>query len=112
MASGTKTESCTLSFTGSSTTPAPVSVADTIAAKGLPLRQFVLPRLDEAALGALLQHFLLETILAGDLMGVSPFAFKMIVGAVILVAITLSGSGVGNLLAGAMGRDKRRAVAT
>jgi simple sugar transport system permease protein len=36
----------------------------------------------------------------------------MIVGAVILVAITLSGSGVGNLLAGAMGRGKRRAVAT
>ncbi len=49
------------------------ATADTIAARGLPLRQFVLPRLDEAALGALLQHFLLETILAGDLMGVSPF---------------------------------------
>ena len=47
-----------------------------------------------------------------NLLGVSPYAFKMIVGAVILVAITLSGSGMSDLLAGAMGRDKRRAVAT
>jgi glucose-6-phosphate isomerase len=49
------------------------ATADTLAARGLPLRQFVLPRLDETALGALLQHFMLETILAGDLLGVSPF---------------------------------------
>ena len=42
-----------------------------------------------------------------NLLGVSPYAFKMIVGAVILVAITLSGSGMSNLLAGAMGRDKK-----
>lgn len=38
-----------------------------------PLREIVLPRLDEAALGALLQHFLLETLLAADLLGISPF---------------------------------------
>ncbi len=49
------------------------ATADTIAAAGLPLRRFLLPRLDETALGALLQHFLLETILAGDLLGISPF---------------------------------------
>jgi simple sugar transport system permease protein len=47
-----------------------------------------------------------------NLLGVSPYAFKMIVGAVILVAITLSGSGVSDLLAGVMGRDKRRTAAT
>ncbi|KQV44103.1 MULTISPECIES: ABC transporter permease [unclassified Rhizobium] len=33
-----------------------------------------------------------------NLMGVSPFAFKMIVGAIILVAITLSSARLGNLL--------------
>jgi len=38
-----------------------------------PLREIVLPRLDEESLGALLQHFLLETLLAADLLGISPF---------------------------------------
>ncbi|MBY5403833.1 MAG: ABC transporter permease [Rhizobium sp.] len=33
-----------------------------------------------------------------NLMGVSPFAFKMIVGAIILVAITLSSARIGNLV--------------
>ena len=64
-------------------------------------------------LGAILGVALVAITQNGlNLLGVSPYAFNMIVGAVILVAITLSGSGVGNLLAGAMGRDKRRAVAT
>lgn len=49
------------------------ATADTLVDRKLPLRQFLLPRLDEAALGALLQHFMLETILAGDLLGVLPF---------------------------------------
>lgn len=33
-----------------------------------------------------------------NLMGVSPFAFKMIIGAVILIAITISNTGIENLL--------------
>jgi len=49
------------------------ATADTLRAAGLPLREFLLPRLDERALGALLQHFLVETLLAGSLLGVSPF---------------------------------------
>ena len=49
------------------------ATAASLAAKDLPVRQFLLPRLDETMLGALLQHFMLETILAGDLLGVSPF---------------------------------------
>ena len=33
-----------------------------------------------------------------NLLGISPYAFKMIVGAIILVAITLSSEGVGKLI--------------
>lgn len=49
------------------------ATGDTIKARGLPLREFVLPTVDERALGALFQHFILETILAAGLMGISPF---------------------------------------
>jgi glucose-6-phosphate isomerase len=38
-----------------------------------PLREIVLPRLDAASLGALLQHFMRETLLAAALLGISPF---------------------------------------
>src|SRR5262245_63846165 len=40
---------------------------------GRPVRSFELPRLDEASLGALMMHLMLETILAGRLLGVDPF---------------------------------------
>jgi glucose-6-phosphate isomerase len=40
---------------------------------GRPVRTFDLARLDEASLGALMMHMMLETILAADLMGVDPF---------------------------------------
>lgn len=40
---------------------------------GRPVRIFDLPDLDEEVLGALLMHFMLETILAGWLFGVDPF---------------------------------------
>ena len=42
-----------------------------------------------------------------NLLGVSPYAFKMIVGAVILVAISLSNAPLGQILAGL--RQRRRA---
>ena len=38
-----------------------------------PVRTFDLPRLDERALGALMMHFMIETILAADLLSVDPF---------------------------------------
>ncbi|RFB79041.1 ABC transporter permease [Methylovirgula sp. 4M-Z18] len=44
-----------------------------------------------------------------NLLGISPYAFKMIVGAIILVAITLSSQGVGQLLS-AWRRPKQRRV--
>lgn len=40
---------------------------------GRPVRLFDIDRLDERTLGALLMHFMLETILAGRLLGVDPF---------------------------------------
>ncbi len=40
---------------------------------GRPVRVFDLPRLDERALGALMMHLMLETILAARLWGVDPF---------------------------------------
>ncbi len=37
------------------------------------MRAFDLARLDERAVGALMMHFMLETILAARLLGVDPF---------------------------------------
>ena len=40
---------------------------------GRPVRNIVIPKLDERAMGALMMHFMLETILAGLLLGLDPF---------------------------------------
>ncbi|MCL4768542.1 MAG: glucose-6-phosphate isomerase [Hyphomicrobiaceae bacterium] len=48
-------------------------VPEALAHAGRPVRTFDLDRLDERTLGALLMHFMLETILAGRLFGVDPF---------------------------------------
>ncbi len=48
-------------------------VPESLTRAGRPVRTFDLGRLDERALGALLMHFMLETILAGYLLGVDPF---------------------------------------
>ena len=44
-----------------------------LAKAGRPVRTFDLATLDERALGALMMHMMLETILAADLLGVDPF---------------------------------------
>ena len=49
------------------------ATADSLASGGLPLRRIELDGLDERALGGLLMHFMLETIIAAGLMGVDPF---------------------------------------
>lgn len=49
------------------------ATADTLARNGRPTRRLHVPRLDEAAFGALLMHFMLETILAGYALGIDPF---------------------------------------
>ncbi len=49
------------------------ATAETLARRGRPVRVIALERLDERSLGALLMHFMLETIIMGGLMGVDPF---------------------------------------
>jgi simple sugar transport system permease protein len=59
-------------------------------------------------LGCILGVFLISITQNGlNLLGISPYAFKMIVGAVILVAITLSNAPLGKILASL--RERRRA---
>jgi glucose-6-phosphate isomerase len=48
-------------------------VPQALAQAGRPVRTFDVPRLDEHAMGALLMHFMLETVLAARLWGVDPF---------------------------------------
>jgi len=49
------------------------ATAETLARNGRPVRRLVLGRVDEATLGAVMMHFMLETILAADLLGVNAF---------------------------------------
>lgn len=49
------------------------ATADTLAKHGLPLREIRLKTLDAFALGALLMHFMLETIFGGELFGVNTY---------------------------------------
>jgi glucose-6-phosphate isomerase len=49
------------------------ATATSLVRNGRPTRRFELERLDEQALGALLMHFMLETIIAADLLGVDAF---------------------------------------
>ena len=47
--------------------------AETLSRNKRPVRQIRVPTIDEYSLGALMMHFMLETILMGRLMGVDPF---------------------------------------
>jgi glucose-6-phosphate isomerase len=49
------------------------AVPEALVRAGRPVRVFDIERIDEAAVGALLMHFMLETILAGRLLGIDPF---------------------------------------
>src|SRR6185437_1091191 len=49
------------------------AVPEALGRAGRPVRTIDLAKLDEKALGALLMHFMIETILAGRLLGVDPF---------------------------------------
>lgn len=49
------------------------ATAETLMNNGLPVRRLQVETLDAKSLGALLMHFMLETILTGRLMGVDPF---------------------------------------
>ena len=49
------------------------ATAETLAKNGCQVRTIHIDKLDEAALGELLMHFMLETIIAAHLLGVDPF---------------------------------------
>ena len=49
------------------------AIPEALIAAERPVRTIDLERLDERSLGALMMHFMLETILAGHLLGVDPF---------------------------------------
>jgi len=49
------------------------ATAETLAKNGCPVRSFHVETLDEAALGELMMHFMLETIIAAHLMGIDAF---------------------------------------
>jgi glucose-6-phosphate isomerase len=50
------------------------ATAQTLAARGRPVRRISLTQpLDEHGLGALMMHFILETLIAGRMWGVDPF---------------------------------------
>jgi len=49
------------------------ATAETLVAKGRPVRVMRLANIDERTMGALMMHFMLETIIAAHLLGVDPF---------------------------------------
>jgi glucose-6-phosphate isomerase len=49
------------------------ATAETLAKNGCPVRTIHIEKLDEASLGELLMHLMLETIIAARLLGVDPF---------------------------------------
>jgi glucose-6-phosphate isomerase len=49
------------------------ATAETLVAKGRPVRVMRIASVDERAMGALMMHFMLETIIAAHLFGVDPF---------------------------------------
>jgi len=49
------------------------ATAESLARRGRPVRLMTLSKLDEFALGALLMHFMLETVIAAELFAVDPF---------------------------------------
>src|SRR3546814_1833729 len=49
------------------------ATAETLARRGRPVRVMRIAPLDERVMGALMMHFMLETIVASHLLGVDPF---------------------------------------
>lgn len=49
------------------------ATAETLHKNGRPVRRMHVPKVDERSMGALMMHFMLETMLMGKLMGVDPF---------------------------------------
>ncbi len=67
------------------------AIPEALIAAGRPVRTFDIERLDERALGALMMHFMLETILSGALLGVDPFDQPAVESGKIITRRYLSG---------------------
>ena len=71
------------------------AIPEALIAAGRPVRTIDLERLDEASLGALMMHFMLETILAAHLLGVDPFDQPAVESGKILTRRYLAGEQTG-----------------
>jgi glucose-6-phosphate isomerase len=71
------------------------AIPEALIAAGRPVRSIDLDTLDERALGALMMHFMLETILAGHLLGVDPFDQPAVESGKVLTRRYLSGEQTG-----------------
>jgi glucose-6-phosphate isomerase len=69
------------------------AIPEALIQAGRPVRTIDLEVLDERTLGALLMHFMLETILAADLLGVDPFDQPAVESGKILTRRYLAGEG-------------------
>ena len=69
------------------------ATAETLARNGCPVRTLHLEKLDETSLGALLMHFMLETIIAAHLLGVDPFDQPAVEEGKVLAKKYLAGGG-------------------
>jgi glucose-6-phosphate isomerase len=67
------------------------ATAETLARNGCPVRTIHIDRLDEASLGELLMQFMLETIIAADLLGVDAFDQPAVVEGKVLAKQYLAG---------------------
>ncbi len=66
---------------------------ETLAKNGCPVRSIHIEELDEASLGELLMHFMLETIIAAHLLGVDPFDQPAVEEGKVLAKKYLTGGG-------------------
>jgi glucose-6-phosphate isomerase len=69
------------------------ATAETLAKNGCPVRTIKLDRLDEESLGELLMHFMLETIIAAQLLGIDAFDQPAVEEGKVLAKRYLTGSG-------------------
>lgn len=69
-----------------------LAIPEALIAAGRPVRTIDVGTLDEAALGALLMHFMLETILAAHLLGIDPFDQPAVESGKILTRRYLAGA--------------------
>lgn len=69
---------------------------ETLIANGRPVRQIDIPRLDEQAFGALFMHFILETIITANLLGIDPFGQPAVEQGKVLARQYLEGQGTGS----------------